>query len=71
MKKILHIAPMNYAGVPYSFYDMHLKCGDYSRIITLHKNERSFPEDICLNFPLPGSGFARKWRKKKATDTIT
>lgn len=71
MKKILHIAPMNYAGVPYSFYDMHLKCGDYSRIITLHKNERSFPEDICLNLPLPGSGFAKKWRKKKTAETIT
>lgn len=65
MHKILHIAPMNYAGVPYSFYDMHLKCGDYSRIITFHKNERDFPEDICLQWPLPRFKAASVWRRKK------
>ncbi|MGE5350666.1 MAG: glycosyltransferase [Acidobacteriota bacterium] len=65
MHKILHIAPMNYAGVPYSFYDMHLKCGDDSRIITFHKNERDFPEDICLNWPLLRFKMASLWRKKK------
>ncbi|MDP4192044.1 MAG: glycosyltransferase [Bacteroidota bacterium] len=65
MKKILHIAPMNYAGVPYSFYDMHNKCGDYSRLITLHKNQRTFPEDICLNLPLPDFSLAKIWRRKK------
>ncbi|MGE5430679.1 MAG: glycosyltransferase [Syntrophomonadaceae bacterium] len=65
MHKILHIAPMNYAGVPYSFYDMHRKCGDDSRIITFHKNERDFPEDICLNWPLPRFSMASFWRKKK------
>jgi len=65
MHKILHIAPMNYAGVPYSFFDMHLKCGDYSRIITFHKNERDFPEDICLNWPLPRFRMAAMWRRKK------
>ncbi|HEX2869255.1 MAG TPA: glycosyltransferase [Ignavibacteriales bacterium] len=65
MHRILHIAPMNYAGVPYSFYDMHLKCGDYSRIVTFHKNERDFPEDICLNWPLPRFKAASVWRRKK------
>lgn len=69
MLKILHIAPQNYAGVPYSFFDMHLKCGDYSRLITLHSNPHKFPEDICLNLPLPGFTLADKWRKKKVTDT--
>lgn len=66
MLKILHIAPMNYAGVPFSFYQMHLHCGDYSRIITLHKNPNGFPEDICLNLPLPNFKIAKKWRKKKS-----
>jgi len=65
MLKILHIAPQNYAGVPYDFYNMHNKCGDFSRIITLHKNTRDFPEDICLNLPLPNFDLAKKWRKKK------
>ena len=67
MLKILHLAPINFAGVPYSFYDMHNKCGDYSRLVTYHKNERDFPEDICLNSPLPNFSFAKYWRKKKVT----
>lgn len=65
MNRILHIAPMNYAGVPYSFYKMHLHCGDFSRIVTLHKNPHEFPEDICLGLPLPSFSLAKKWRRKK------
>ena len=68
MLKILHLAPQNYAGVPYSFYDMHNKCGDYSRLITYHKNPRNFPEDICLNLPLPNYSLAKNWRSKKVKD---
>jgi glycosyltransferase involved in cell wall biosynthesis len=63
MLKILHLAPQNYAGVPYSFYKMHLYCGDQSRLITFHKNSLDFPEDICLNLPLPNFSVAKKWRK--------
>jgi hypothetical protein len=63
MLKILHLAPQNYAGVPYSFYKMHLECGDISRLITYHKNSLDFPEDICLNFPLPNFLAAKKWRR--------
>jgi hypothetical protein len=63
MLKILHLAPQNYAGVPYSFYKMHLHCGDQSRLITFHKNSLDFPEDICLNLPLPDFSVAKKWRK--------
>ena len=65
MLKILHLAPMNYAGVPYDFYRMHNACGDHSRIITYHKNERNFPEDICLDLPLPVIQMAKNWRRKK------
>jgi len=68
MLKILHLAPLNYAGVPYSFYDMHNACGDYSRIVTFHKNERNFPEDICLDLPLPDFRLAKIWRRKKVAD---
>jgi glycosyltransferase involved in cell wall biosynthesis len=63
MLKILHLAPQNYAGVPYSFYKMHLHCGDKSRLITFHKNSLDFPEDVCLNLPLPNFSLAKKWRK--------
>lgn len=65
MLKILHIAPVNFAGVPYSFYQMHIAAGDFSRIITLHQNDKDFPEDICLDLPLPKFSLAKKWRKKK------
>ena len=65
MLKILHIAPLNFAGVPYDFFKMHNTCGDYSRIVTLHKNERVFPEDICLDLPLPNQTLAKILRTKK------
>ena len=67
MLKILHLAPQNYAGVPYSFYKMHEACGDKSRLITYHKNPLNFPEDICLDLPLPQFSLAKKWRRKKVT----
>ncbi|HEX9253111.1 MAG TPA: hypothetical protein VF870_12770, partial [Ignavibacteriaceae bacterium] len=65
MLKILHIAPLNFAGVPFDFYKMHNACGNHSRIITLHQNERVFPEDICLNLPLPNQTLAKILRRKK------
>ncbi len=68
MLKILHLAPQNYAGVPYDFFKMHNSAGDYSRLITYHKNPIDFPEDICLDLPLPDFSFAKKWRKKKVLD---
>ncbi len=68
MLKILHLAPQNYAGVPYDFYKMHNECGDYSRLITFHKNPLDFPEDICLGLPLPNFNAAKIWRRKKVID---
>jgi len=65
MLKILHIAPLNFAGVPYDFYKMHKVCGDKSRIVTLHQNERVFPEDVCLDLILPNQTFAKILRRKK------
>lgn len=70
MNRILHIAVENFAGVPYDFYRMHNVCGDFSRLVTLHGNIRGFSEDICLNFPISRSHFARKWRRKKHSDTL-
>ena len=67
MLKILHIAPQNYAGVPYDFYRMHNQCGDFSHLVTLHKNPLDFSEDICLDLPLPNFSLAKQWRKKKVT----
>lgn len=68
MLKILHIAPLNFAGVPYDFFQMHNACGDYSRIVTLHQNERVFPEDICLDLPLPNQTLAKLLRKKRINE---
>ena len=66
MLKILHLAPQNYAGVPYSFFQMHNACGDSSRIITFHKNQLEFPEDICLNWPLPNFSSSQKMEEEKS-----
>lgn len=59
---ILHIAPENFAGVPYDFMCMHKAHGEHSRLITLHNNPLGFTEDICLDFPIFRSSFARSYR---------
>lgn len=68
MKRILHAAVENYAGVPYDFSQMHNLCGDYSRLITQYTNIRGFKEDITFNFTVPRSALATVWRQKKRHD---
>lgn len=68
MLKILHIAPQNHAGVYYDYFKMHNQCGDYSRLITFHKTLFNYPEDICLDLPLPNNKFAKYWRLKKVLE---
>lgn len=63
--KVLHVAPLNVAGVPYSMVDMQRRFGADSRLVTLHANPLTFPEDICLHLPLPRSRFAQWWRTNK------
>ncbi|MCU0642849.1 MAG: hypothetical protein MUC94_01115 [bacterium] len=50
--KILHIAPFNIGNVPMTFVQAERQLGYESRLITLAKNKRGYPEDICLNLPL-------------------
>ena len=65
-KSILHIAPENFAGVPYDFMRMHIAHGDPSRLITLHKNPLGFAEDICLDFPISRSNLAKSYRLSRS-----
>ena len=65
-KSILHIAPENFAGVPYDFMRMHKAYGDHSRLITLHKNPLGFAEDICLDFPISRSNLAKSYRLSRS-----
>ena len=65
MKKILHIAPQNFAGMPYDFVKMHRSAGVESRLVTLYRNTLNFDEDICLGLTLPTGSIAKKWRDKK------
>lgn len=68
---ILHVAPINVAGVPYSMMDLHRHYGHHARLVTLHMNRYGFPEDICLNFPLPQSPLAHLWRDyKRSTQKV-
>ena len=58
--KILHIAPFNVAGVPFTFVKAERQLGFDSRLITLAKNPRGYEEDICLDLPfLDFKGFVK------------
>lgn len=60
--RILHIAPYNTAGVPYTLVEAERSLGCHSRLITLHKHKFEYKEDICLDLPLisfPGSLFLK------------
>ncbi|HEX9615730.1 MAG TPA: hypothetical protein VGA55_09480 [Bacteroidota bacterium] len=48
---------------------MQRRFGHTARLVTLHSNELTFPEDICLRLPLPRRGLARVWRTHKRTTT--
>ncbi|MFH0989796.1 MAG: hypothetical protein V1799_07255 [bacterium] len=63
--KVLHIAPLNVAGVPYSMMEMQRRSGATARLVTLHRNRYNFPEDICLDLPLPRNSAAAFWRSIK------
>jgi hypothetical protein len=63
--KVLHVAPLNVAGVPYLMMDMQRRFGADARLVTLHRSTHTFPEDICLDLHLPRNAVARWWRKKK------
>lgn len=63
--KILHVAPINVAGVPYSMMQMQQRFGHHARLVSLHTNTLTFPEDICLSLPLPRNALAMSWRRYK------
>ena len=63
--RILHVAPVNVAGVPYSMMEMLRRFGHDARLVTLHRNTLDFPEDICLDLPLPRGSLAGSWRRFK------
>ncbi len=67
-KKVLHIAPENTAGVPYNVKKMQSDFGMPARLITFYQIPFDFPEDICLNLPLPRSKVAMKWREFKQSN---
>jgi hypothetical protein len=71
--KVLHVAPLNVAGVPYNMVEMQRRFGADARLVTLHENVFTFPEDISLNLPLPRNAIAQWWRasKRDAASPVT
>ena len=69
--KILHVAPMNVAGVPYNMMDMQRRFGHDARLVTLHANDLTFPEDICLDLPLFRNPLSQAWRSFKGKQNNT
>lgn len=45
--------------------DMQNRFGMNARLLTLYKIPLDYPEDICLNLPLPKGKLAMKWRSYK------
>jgi len=64
--RVLHVAPVNVAGVPFLMMDMQRQFGAKTRLVTLHENTLTFPEDICLQLPLPRNWLANAWRRVKS-----
>lgn len=62
---VLHVAPINVAGVPYNMMEMQRRGGANTRLVTLHRSPLTFPEDICLDLPLPRNTAAMLWRSFK------
>lgn len=62
--KILHIAPMNVSGVPGQFVRAERRLGFESRLVTLYRDTRGYPEDICLDLPHITSGLAGGLKKR-------
>lgn len=69
-KKILHIAPQNFAGMPMEFVKMQRSKGYKANLITIYENIIDYEEDIALGFKLPKGSLARKWRRKKLEISI-
>jgi hypothetical protein len=65
LKRILHIAPQNFAGMPYDFVKMQRHYGFDANLITLYRNTLNFEEDICLNLRLNTGNLSKKWRDEK------
>jgi hypothetical protein len=64
-KSILHIAPENFAGMPFEFVKMHREKGYSSNLVTMYRPRINFEEDINLNLKLPAGKFSSLYRRKK------
>ncbi len=70
-KKILHIAPVNSAGVPYMLMQAERELGCKSRLITRTPNPYDFPEDICLDLPLTNNFIINFFRGLKERQSLS
>ena len=64
--RILHIAPTNISGVPGQFVQAERRLGFDSLLVTLFRDPRKFPQDLCLNLPFIDNPFA-KWIKRRVS----
>jgi len=58
--KILHIAPFNIAGIPFTLMRAEQQLGLHSRLITLGREEQKREADICLNLPFISVNYIKK-----------
>jgi len=60
---ILHIAPQNFAGVPYEIVEAERKRGIDSWLITMWPHPYGFGEDECLDLPFAANDLTRLFQR--------
>lgn len=68
--KILHIAPENFAGVPFTIVKAERELGHYSRLITFF-SKTNYEEDISLNLPFIKNPVIDKLRDLRYRETLS
>lgn len=68
--KILHIAPENFAGVPFTIVEAERELGYQSRLITFFRKS-NYEEDISLDLPFIKNPVIDKLRDFKYSETLS
>jgi hypothetical protein len=61
--RILHVAVENFCGIPLELVKAHRRFGHDSRLVTWIPSRRGYEDDLCLHYPLVGSGLVEELKE--------
>ncbi len=67
--RILHVAVENFCGIPLELVKAHRRHGHVSNLVTFIPSQRGYGDDLCLDYPLVGSGIIEELKKKLGIGT--